>query len=145
MKKIHILIFLATSIFSCTNPSLKEEYLLLKKENQALKRQLKKTEYEKLLNSELILMPNNYNLGDKNVVTGFFYQKKDIYPKFELFFVDEDFNKKEKIAFVSLENNEFEFEYTPMTKSDNLIRVLAMFDLDSIKVSFPSETILIPD
>lgn len=107
-------------------------------ENRALKDSLnKKSEYNKLISSDLILLPNSlsFSLNDENRVTGVFSQRQKL-PHYNLYIADEDYNFEEadKLNFQITEDNKFEFNFVPKRKEDGTVRLVAVFDLDTISV-----------
>ncbi|WP_286912494.1 hypothetical protein [Flavobacterium sp. UBA4197] len=137
MKNIIYLIVLCT-FFSCQKNEtreLEEEVKELKSENQKLKNLLKESEYNKIVSSELVLLPHalSFELNNKNKVTGMFYQQQT-FPKYDLFIADEnyDFDETNKLNFQIKEDNQFEFDFIPKNKNDETLRVVAVFRMDTV-------------
>lgn len=141
MRNFIFITILSVVVTSCQNVDktiLLEQIESLTIENKALKDSLaKKYEYTNLISSELILLPNSlsFNLNDENRVTGVFTQRQKL-PHYELYLADEDFNfeKTDKLNFQIREDNKFEFNFVPKRKEDKAVRVVAVFDLDTVTV-----------
>lgn len=143
MRKSIIIFTLSVLFISCEkrdNKNLIQEIESLRNENKELKNSLTrstKTDYDKLISSELILLPSlmSFSLHDENIITGVFSQRQKL-PSYSLYLADEnyDFEEKDKLNFQILDDNKFEFNFTPKTKKDESVRIVAIFDLDSISI-----------
>ena len=137
MKNLLSIILITSLLFSCNNPKLEEEIKQLKAENKTLKDSLKKTEYNKLESSQLILTPHTlaFKKNKKNTISGVFSEIQN-YPEYELYMTDENYKYSEsnKINFHTVKDNKFEFEFTPKTEKDETVCIAAVFKSDSLKV-----------
>lgn len=125
MKKI-LLIINIVFLFSCNSKNdLRIKQLEI--ENKKLKKIIEKTENSKIINTQLLVLPNNNHLklNAKNRINLVFSEIQE-YPDFELYFADEKFNKKEKIKILTINKNKIEFDFTPKSKKDNLINIIAL-------------------
>lgn len=146
MKFIKVIFycFVLLVIYSCKDETLvlKERIKQLEIENEILKSNLKKKEYDMLISSQLILTPHRLflKLNSKNRVSGYFYQNES-YPKFDLYFTNDkgEYKDSDKIDYVLKKNNQFEFDFIPKSKNDEDIHVMAIFDLDTVRMRFPGE------
>lgn len=125
MKKILFIINMIF-LFSCNSKNdLRIEQLEI--ENKKLKKIIEKAENNKIINTQLLVLPNNnyFKISGKNRINVVFSEIQE-YPDFELYFADEKFNKKEKIKIVTVNKNKIEFDFTPKSKKDNLINIIAL-------------------
>ena len=138
MVKIKLLsfVFISCFLFSC-NKSSDLRIQQLEIENKKLKELLNKNTHKKIMNTQLLLLPenNNFKLNKKNRISIVFSEIQE-YPNFELFYTDEEFNfdLKNKIQIISKDKNKIEFDFIPKTKSNNTINLIAMIKSGSGKV-----------
>jgi len=130
MKNL-LLIIVSFLMISCDDSAILESQIKdLKTENENLKNLLKKKQEDKLVSSELILTPQLYYFkkGEKNTVTGIFYQHQD-YPDFNLYFANEDLtpNKERKINYRFTKDKKIEFDYVPDSETEASVKVTAVF------------------
>jgi hypothetical protein len=143
MKKIFLITLSLTMFFSCSDETLKlnSRILQLEQENKTLIDSIDKIEYNKIVNSELIMLPhsNKLKVNEVNKITGLLVEHQT-FKDFNIFERDTTLYTSEpekKLIFKNYSNYRFEFDYIPKTKKDNWIHILAEFDLDSIKVKIP--------
>lgn len=136
-------IIAVSSLLSCNNSELTQEIEQLKKENITLKDSLERLNHSKIVSSELLLIPHtlSFKLNQKNTVSGIFYQNTVFLP-YDLFLADENFKfeEKDKINYRLQKDNKFEFDFIPKKREDETVRVVAVFDLDTVKVNLYGRT-----
>lgn len=124
-------------LFSCSNKT-DEKIQKLENENKKLKAIIEKSMHEKIMNTQLLLLPDNVNfkLNEKNRVSIVLSEIQE-YPNFELYYADNDFNYNvnNKIQIVSKEKNKIAFDFIPKSKNDNIINLVATIKSDSGKLN----------
>jgi hypothetical protein len=123
-------------LFSCNeNSDLRIKQL--ESENKKLKELINENTHKKIMNTQLLLLPenNNFGLNKKNRISLVFSEIQE-YPNFELYYADEEFNydEKNKIQVVLKDNNKIEFDFTPKSKTNNTINLIATIMSGSGKV-----------
>ncbi|WP_271784924.1 hypothetical protein [Aquimarina algiphila] len=143
MKNLFLIILSLSLFFSCSDETAKLNNRIseLEQENKILIDSINKIEYNKIINSELIMIPhsNKLKVNEVNKITGLLVEHQK-FKDFNIFKRDTTLYTSEperELMFKNYSNYRFEFDYTPKTKKDNWIHILAEFDLDSIKVKIP--------
>lgn len=125
-------------LFSCQQGNselLEKKVMQLKNENKKLKDSLNTIAYNNLVSSELVLLPQLYTFhDDTGMISGIFRQRQN-FPKFNLYYADEQFKYKEsdKIDYTLTKDNGFSFNFDKR-KVNETLKVTAIFDLDTVKV-----------
>lgn len=139
-KIVAALIIISISLSSCMNheSELSAKIKILEKENMEMKKILEKQDYKKIVDSQLLLIPQSDILkaNESNTITVLLSEKQK-FPKFKVYFADENYKYKEadEIKIERQDNNRFEFHYVPKTTKENKIRIVSVFDLDTAKVA----------
>ncbi len=144
MKNI-ILIILSIAIFSCNDKNkikaLNSRISKLEKENKTLVDSINRMEVNKIMNSELIMIPQEtiLKLNQVNKLTGFLVEHQK-FKNFNIYKRDTTLYTKEPRRELILKNYsdyKFEVDFVPKSKKDNWLHILAEFDLDSMTVKIP--------
>lgn len=143
MKKLLLVIFYLTTIISCNDKNEVLNYRIsqLELENQILRDSLNQIEYRKILNSELIMIPQNseIKLNESNSIIGMLVEHQS-YQDYNIFMRDTTLYNTEperELLFKNYSDYKFEFDYKPKSKNDNWVHILAEFDLDTVKIKIP--------
>jgi len=132
-----ICVILLTSCNS-ENNQLKNRIKELELENKELKNDLKRKDYDKLVNADFILFPQtlSFKLNESNTISCYISERQT-FPKFDVFLTDENyhFNDSDKIQLKNQVGNRFEFDYTPKSLKDDTVRIAAVFNLDTVKIN----------
>lgn len=124
-------------LFSC-NDKTDERIQKLENENKKLKALIDKSMHEKIMNTQLLLLPDNVNfkLNQKNRVSVVFSEIQE-YPNFELYYADNEFNYNvnDKIQIISKEKNKIAFDFIPKSNNDNVVNLVATIKSDSGKLN----------
>jgi hypothetical protein len=131
--KILSISLILTLLFSC-NDDNNIKIRKLEKENKRLKELIDKNEHEKIINTQILLLPHNniLKLNEKNKISIIFSEIQE-YPNFELFYTDNEFNydDKNKIKISAKDKNIIEFDFIPKSRRDNIINLVATTKSDS--------------
>ncbi|WP_294732505.1 hypothetical protein [uncultured Flavobacterium sp.] len=141
MKLIRLAkVFVFLALLSCDKEdsiSLKHKVEQLEIENKILSDSLEKIKYNSIASSELVLLPQLYtfNKNETGVVSGIFRQRQK-FPKFNLYHVNDKFeyDESDQINYKLTKDNGFDFTYNKNDTIDDKIRVIAVFDLDTVEV-----------
>lgn len=143
MIKLLKLTFVLIVLTGCEQTIDTQKIAYLENENRKLKDSLSKLLYDRVISSEIVLLPHtlSFELNSKNKITGVFSQNQHL-PPYDLYFADEDYtyDEKDKIDFSKIEYNKFEFEFTPKNNKEETVRVVAVFNLDSVKAKLTGRT-----
>ena len=134
-----LLIVTTASFLSCSdNSELTKEIEKLQIENRKLKSNLQRNNYNKIVLSQLMLIPNSlsFQINKPNSISGIFFEQQN-FPEYDIYFADENykFNESDKITLKNGNGNQFEFDYIPKTLEDKTVRIVAVFNLDTVKVN----------
>jgi hypothetical protein len=134
-----ILFFCLISIVSCNdNSKLNQKIQKLELENRKLKSIVKNNDYNKVVSSQLILIPQSlsFKLNKPNTISGILCEQQD-FPKFDIYIADENykFDATDKVVVKKQNGYQFEFDYTPKTLKDETVRIVAVFNLDTVKAN----------
>ncbi|NDI99428.1 hypothetical protein GWA97_10120 [Flavobacterium sp. LaA7.5] len=134
MKSIFFTLMLIFFIIGCGDDKdiIDNRISQLEIENKILKDSINKMKYNNVVTSEMVLLPS-YSHQNKDIVSGIFRQRQS-FPKFELYHANEQFEYSldDKINYENDGHNAFRFNNR--FNDDELLRVVAVFDLDSVNV-----------
>ncbi len=143
MKK-HILIYILSFVtIGCNDNNqkitkeLEKKISELKEQNKKLKYSLSQAKEQDLRYRHLIGIPDgDIKLGEKNRIVLLFQDFKDI-PKYEVFKIEG--NKEIKIG--TGEKTNFEYFFTPKSKTDNELKLKAKIPYEGEIIEIPGEMI----
>jgi hypothetical protein len=141
-KKHLVLLTSSILLLSCNSNKISElnhKINILENENKSLKTKLEKTESNKILSTQLYLMPNkiDFKLNQPNTIQGVFSEIQE-YPKFEAYYLDKNDRiiENDRIEIRMIDKNRFEFDYTPKTTSNNKeIKIGTFFKINDSKMT----------
>jgi hypothetical protein len=139
MNRIILAFIILYSTISCDNSkvkSLENRIIELETENKSLEKKLAGINYTKISALHLNLFPDNVfvRVGEKMKTRGKFFELNSL-PKFDLYETDSTFSKtSRKILLRNITDPSFEIFFTPKTKSQNKMYVLAEFDINGKKI-----------
>ena len=140
MKGVRIILLIGVSLvlIGCNNKKLEAKVNRLEKQNKELRDSIKELNYSRILSSEMVILPtNSENKGLK--FDGMLYNKLN-QSNFNLYQLDtlhyvKDVEKKEVLKNHS--SPQFQIEVDKALIKNNVLYLLAEFDLDSVKVQVP--------
>ncbi len=142
LKKI-ILYLILFSLISCDNSkieTLEKKISELENTNKKLNAKLNQAEFTRVTNLQLNLIQNEHKLkvGKNNVISGKFFEISKLH-KYDLYQTDSLNSKKSrKLLLKNITEPFFEINFNPKSKNDNKLHVLAVFNLDTLTVTFPA-------
>lgn len=134
------MLFFFTTIMllaSCNNKNLESKIEELKQINEALKDSISKINYNKIISSEMIILPSKVEGDNKfdamiyNQLKGFNY---DLYQLDTFHYVK---NVTKKIIMKNSSFSQFQVKIDKNLIKNNTLYLLAEYNLDSIKVQIP--------
>ena len=138
MKNI-VIITLVFLLVSCNNEetdNLQKRIAELEATNKKLQDSLNNIERDKIISSSLILIPQEEKMRSQetNKFTGIFFQDVN-FPKYNVYevFTDSDGEKQRKLIREGVTDSKFQYEFTPTSKTDNQIELIAEFEKDTLK------------
>ncbi|QIE58684.1 hypothetical protein G5B37_03640 [Rasiella rasia] len=139
-----ILIFIVTFFVftSCKQKEitdLKNQISELSKKNIELKDSISQLELKNLYAFHILggLETTELKVNQESTVD-FFFAYKDYIHKYDLYRITGDGENDRELIKENNELSEFQYTYTPKDKNDNHIRLVAVFDLDSIGIEIPA-------
>lgn len=147
MKINHILVFLVIiffTLFSCTDKNLEERISELELINEQLLDSLRKYEYNEILSYKMYLYSDNDNfvIGEKKTIYGAFL-KYDYLRSYDVYY-----ETKDSLILKNQSFSKFQFDFTPKSENDTIIRATALFDMSDIEKTtqfhIPGELIIKP-
>ena len=142
MKNLILVVIILILTTSCENKEVAELNSRLSKleiQNAKLTDSLNRIEYEKIMASALYGIPDNIKMvpNQANRFNFLFHSTENIHP-YNVYRITK--NGNEEVRELIYENHKksiFEFDFVPETDKDKSFELLAVFDLDSIKVLIP--------
>lgn len=119
---------------------LKDKIKKLEAENSKLKKSQGKL--NKLTSCQILLDPHTlkFKSNTKNIISGYIYQEQE-FPMYDLYLADEKYNFKESDKILAdQKKSTFEFEYQPKGIKHEIVRVVAVFKLDTVQLNLTGRT-----
>jgi hypothetical protein len=146
MKKTSILILSIFALVSCETGKVKDlenKIAQLETSNRILKDSIKQIEYNKVSSSYLINIPQQATLkvNEPNKFSVIFFQDVN-FPKYDVYEIITDATGQKHRRLIQKGNtkSKFIYEFTPKSKTDNKIELVAQFEKDTIKQETKSIT-----
>lgn len=124
-------------LVSCNNSSLKNRVDELEKTNKALKDSIVKINYDKIISSEMIILPSNTDgkyKFDAMIYNQFKGVKYDLYQLDTLHYIK---NVTKKLIMKNSSFSQFQVAIDKELINNNTLYLMAEYNLDSIKVQIP--------
>jgi len=137
MKKSIIFFIVSSLLLSCNNKDLENKIKNLEQVNKELKDSIGILSYNKIITSEMIILPSNITGEVKfdgmiyNQLSGVNY---DLYQLDTLHYVK---NVRKKIIFKNSSSSQFQIKVDEKLIKNNVLYLMAEYDLDSLKVQIP--------
>lgn len=128
---ISILIF---SIASCGNgeiTELKNRISKLESSNSKLADSITKLNYNKIINPDVISLTDKpiLKVGKKEKIKFIFHYQEELF-EYNVYTTDST-GSPDKLILENLTDNEFEFEFTPTKKGEEIIELIAVFKINN--------------
>jgi len=144
MKNLITIFTCLILLSSCQDDKIRElniQISQLEDLNKKLTDSINKTDFEKITNSELIILTNDHLIiGEENEVLGMLVEHQSI-PEFNLYSLDTIAHannvKREHLLKENFSKTFFNFSFKPKSAKDSVIYVLAEFKLDTIAIQVP--------
>jgi hypothetical protein len=143
MNRKLLALLIVFPILSCENSkinSLEKRIVELETLNSDLEKKIAKADYYKVTASQINLFPDNVSVrvGEQIKVRGKFFENNSL-PKYNLYETDSTFSKSSrKILLENITEPNFDVTFTPKSKEQNKMYVVAEFDLNNEKFESPS-------
>lgn len=142
MSKIKYVLILVVAIFvSCNEKKISDlnsQISELSKHNAELKDSISKMELKNIYAFHILgtTKKSNLKVNEENEIN-FVFGYRDYIKDYNVYLLNDE-NKRELIL-KDQKISEFKYSFKPKNKADNRIRLLAIFDFDSINVEIPAD------
>ncbi|MDE1208457.1 hypothetical protein [Tenacibaculum larymnensis] len=137
MKKNIIFFVASLLLLSCNNKELETKLKSLQQENKKLKDSIVRFNYNKIISSEMIILPSNNTNEVK--FDGMIYNRLDkvsydLYQLDTLHYIE---GVTKKVIFKNNLSSQFQIKADESLIKNNILYLMAEYNLDSLKVQIP--------
>ncbi|WP_159246252.1 hypothetical protein [Tenacibaculum maritimum] len=138
MKKNIVFFAVSLLLLSCSNKDLKNKITYLEQVNKELKDSINKFNYNKIISSEMLVLPSQDNIGNVRF-DGMIYNKLNRinYSLYQLDTLHYVKNVTKKMIFKNHSSPQFQIEVDKKLIKNNTLYLMAEYDLDTLKVQIP--------
>ncbi|UGU16753.1 hypothetical protein LS482_02510 [Sinomicrobium kalidii] len=143
MKYIIILAIVIITFSSCNEneiSGLNNQISKLKNQNAELRDSISKLELKNIYAYHILGITKQKSLKvNKETTIDFVFGYRDYIKEYDVYLLTGKKENDRELILKGQKISEFKYTYTPKNKNDNRIKLIAVFDLDSINIEIPAD------